>query len=94
MEKDILYTFFEGTATQQQQEEVRKWMEASPENERTFFKERRLFDMMLLLAQERAGKNKTFLLSSPSGFGIIEDRSSSRYYVGCWFLLYGTDFPE
>ncbi|MCD7976711.1 MAG: FecR domain-containing protein [Tannerellaceae bacterium] len=53
MEKDILYTFFEGTATQQQQEEVRKWMEASPENERTFFKERRLFDMMLLLAQER-----------------------------------------
>ncbi|MCC8094988.1 MAG: FecR/PupR family sigma factor regulator [Tannerellaceae bacterium] len=56
MEKQILYKFFEGTASQEEQEQIREWMEASPEHERIFFKERRLFDMMLLLAQEKRRK--------------------------------------
>lgn len=67
MEKQILYKFFEGTASQEEQEQIREWMEASPEHERIFFKERRLFDMMLLLAQEKKTETiqRTFFLPRP-----------------------------
>lgn len=53
MEKEILYRFFEGTASFEEEEQVRVWMEASQENERAFFKERKLFDALLLLGREK-----------------------------------------
>lgn len=53
MEKEILYRFFEGIASFEEEEQVRVWMEASQENERAFFKERKLFDALLLLGREK-----------------------------------------
>lgn len=61
MDKAILYKFFEGTASLDEEKDVRQWMEASTENQRIFFKERKLFDGMLLLGDEnriRAGKKR------------------------------------
>lgn len=48
MNKELLYKFFEGTASIEQGIEIKAWMEASPDNKRTFYKERKMFDAILL----------------------------------------------
>ena len=52
MDKDLLARFFEGSASLQEEMQIREWMEASPENYQAFFKERKMFDAMTLLAEE------------------------------------------
>lgn len=53
MDKEILYRFFEGTASMEEGELIRAWIEESPENENEFFKERKLFDAMMLLTRRK-----------------------------------------
>ncbi|MCD7849465.1 MAG: FecR domain-containing protein [Parabacteroides sp.] len=53
MNREVLYKFFEGTASYEEEVQVRQWMEYSPENRREFLKERKLFDSMLLLGDEK-----------------------------------------
>ena len=57
MNKDILYKFFEGNASFEEEAAVKQWMEESAENRLTFLKERKLFDAMLLLGNEEIIKN-------------------------------------
>lgn len=52
MDREILYKFFEGATSYEEEVAIRQWMETSPENRRTFLKERKLFDAMLLLGKE------------------------------------------
>ena len=54
MNRKVLYKFFEGTASYEEEVEIRQWMEHSPENRREFLRERKLFDSMLLLGDEKA----------------------------------------
>jgi len=44
MEQNILIKLFEGTATIEEQKEIRKWMDESPENKRVFMHARKMFD--------------------------------------------------
>lgn len=53
MDKEILYRFFEGTVSMEEGELIRAWIEESPENENEFFKERKLFDAMMLLTRRK-----------------------------------------
>lgn len=48
MNKELLYKFFEGTASVEQGMKIKAWMEASAENEQAFYKERKTFDAILL----------------------------------------------
>lgn len=48
MDKETLYKFFDGMASNEEKEAVRLWLEASPRNEEELFKEREFFDAMLL----------------------------------------------
>lgn len=57
MNKDILYKFFEGNASFEEEAVVKQWMEESAENRLAFLKERKLFDAMLLLGNEEIIKN-------------------------------------
>ena len=57
MNKDILYKFFEGNASFEEEAAVKQWMEESAENRLAFLKERKLFDDMLLLGNEEIIKN-------------------------------------
>ena len=57
MNKDILYKFFEGNASFEEEAAVKQWMEESAENRLVFLKERKLFDAMLLLGNEEIIKN-------------------------------------
>lgn len=61
MNKETLYKFFEGNTSLKEEEAVKQWLEESEENLQTLFKERKLFDAMLLLGNEkeiRKGKKK------------------------------------
>jgi len=53
MDKDILYKFFDGTASLEEEMAVREWMEKSENNLKSFFKERMLFDAMILNINKR-----------------------------------------
>lgn len=52
MDKELLKRFFEGRATTDEEMRVREWMEASEENRRAYFRERKMYDMTLLLTDE------------------------------------------
>jgi len=52
MDKELLYRYFEGAASPDEGRRVKQWMEASDENRRAFFRERRLFDALLMAADE------------------------------------------
>lgn len=62
MDKDLLVRFFEGNTSLQEEMQIREWMEMSPENRQAFFKERKMFDAMTLLAEEE-DKSRTYRLS-------------------------------
>lgn len=47
MEKEKLHRFFAGTTSIQEGMDIRAWMEASEENKRIFYKERKLFDALM-----------------------------------------------
>lgn len=48
MDKQILYKYFEGTASQEEENAVYSWLDASSENEKELLKERKFFDAMIL----------------------------------------------
>ncbi len=52
MDKEYLYRFFTGKTSPEENKRIRIWMESSPENSELFYKERHLFDTMILLADE------------------------------------------
>ncbi len=52
MDKEILYRFFEGQATLEEEIKIRDWMESSQENQKEFFRERKVFDAIFLLGHE------------------------------------------
>ena len=60
--RELLYKFFEGKTTIQEEVEIRKWIEANKDNEAAFFQERLLYDAILLnKSTEEDGANKTKL---------------------------------
>ena len=75
MEKEKLHRFFAGTTSIQEGMDIRAWMEASEENKRIFYKERKLFDALMynpqnemfrLLGTKRSfSQNETFFFSHP-----------------------------
>ena len=89
MNKDILYKFFEGTASLEEEKDVKRWMEASAENQRAFFKERKLFDSMLLLGDEnriRSGKKRFSINLSSLRTELIKIASIIALTLGGSFM--------
>ena len=59
MERELLYKFFEGTATATEQNTILEWVEADSANERELLSERRLYDALLLHAPDCKGVTAT-----------------------------------
>ncbi len=53
MKKELLYRFFQGKTTLQEETEIREWTEESPEHFQTLVDERKIFDAMILLTDEK-----------------------------------------
>ena len=62
MDKESLYKFFEGRATIEEGMKIKAWMEESAENELAFYKERKLFDAILLNGNQSSATQQS---SSP-----------------------------
>lgn len=48
MERELLYKFFKGTASLEEGMKVKEWQKSSEENKYAFYRERRLFDAIIL----------------------------------------------
>ena len=48
MDKDLLYNFYKGKVSIEEGQRVKAWVEASDENERAFYRERKLLDALML----------------------------------------------
>ena len=66
MKKHILYRFFKGKSTIEEQMQIRLWMEESEENKRELFDERKLFDAMLFIGNTAIADKATYIKSLPS----------------------------
>lgn len=69
MNKELLYIFFQGNTSLEEEIRIRKWMEASSENYNTFMEERKLFDAMILLTDEKQ---------------ILSSRKKNRFIGNYW----------
>lgn len=49
MDIEILHKFFEGKASETEQNDIKEWLESSPDNHNTLLKERELFDAIMLM---------------------------------------------
>ncbi|OCM99678.1 hypothetical protein AE749_05460 [Bacteroides fragilis] len=47
MEQELLYKYFKGTASEEEEKLILNWVDASPENRKAFQKERMLYDIAL-----------------------------------------------
>lgn len=54
MEKDHLYRYFSGNASDAERSEIRRWVEASDENRSRFMAERKFYDIVSMLGAEEA----------------------------------------
>lgn len=55
MKKEILYKYFEGTASQEEEASIYQWLDASSDNEEEFFREREFFDALILSGRTESG---------------------------------------
>ncbi len=58
MNKELLYRFFEGTATYDEEQQVRQWFEESEHNRTLFMRERKIYDALLLVSPQSSLENK------------------------------------
>jgi ferric-dicitrate binding protein FerR (iron transport regulator) len=52
MNKDILYRFFEGNASHEEEKQIRQWKEVSEVNRKTFMQERKIYNALLLVSPD------------------------------------------
>lgn len=92
MDKDTLYKFFEGTASFEEEDAIRQWLESSAEHRAALLKERKVFDAGLLLAdegiiEEKQKKNaldrrsslRTFVIWNSTPLVVIPSRSAISF---------------
>ena len=54
MNQDLLYKYFKGNATIEEEKQILDWVDASDENRKTFQKERMLYDIALFSNEKQS----------------------------------------
>lgn len=91
MDKKILYKFFEGNATFEEEVLVKRWMDESAANRQSFLKERKLFDAMLLLGEGKVlkgGRKRLSVKFSILRTELIKIASVVALTLGFSYLYY------
>ena len=52
MDRELLYRFFNGTASESERISIREWAEAAPENMRELLNERKLYTAIILTGEK------------------------------------------
>lgn len=91
MEKELLYRFFEGSASVDEEKQIKQWLDASEANHHLFFRERKVYDALLLTSRETPLKQKlspwvastaaaVALLLIVSGLYLFNIKNSTEQY--------------
>ena len=67
MNQELLYKYFRGTATIEEEKRILDWVEASEENREAFLKERMIFDVPYSLTDRAARKRHSVWLRYSNG---------------------------
>lgn len=62
MNQELLYKYFKGTASIEEEKQILDWVEASEENREAYLKERMLFDVSLFSTKQDNNLNSATLL--------------------------------
>ena len=92
MERKILYRFFEGKASLEEEEEVCDWTEASEENMQEYIKERKYFDLLLVQNKRNStphSSGKGYLLNN-----LIKYAAVVLLLIMCGLQVYYITKPE
>ena len=86
MNQDILYKYFQGNTTPNEESQILDWIDESPENQKQFQKERMLFDIALFsdAAQKPKAAKRYILPALKWSAGIA---ASIIVVLGCGILL-------
>lgn len=62
MNQELLYKYFKGTTSIEEEKQILDWVEAADENREAFLKERMLFDISLFSEKQETKKKTTRLI--------------------------------
>ena len=62
MNQELLYKYFKGTASIEEEKQILDWVEASEENREAYLKERMLFDVSLFSTKQDSKKKPMRLM--------------------------------
>ena len=65
MEQELLYKYFKGTASEEEEKLILNWVDASPENRKAFQKERMLYDIALFTDEKQINRRDKKKPDSP-----------------------------
>ncbi|MBK5720503.1 FecR domain-containing protein [Dysgonomonas sp. Marseille-P4677] len=102
MDFKLLYKFFEGFATEEEETAIKQWLADSTENEKRFLEERRLFDAILLNTEvsvvEQNGVNTAFNISSRRSTYLFQFLKIAAIVtitlLGSWFYFTQINKPN
>lgn len=63
MDKKLIYRFFEGKTSYQEEKQIRQWIESSDNHNALFLQERKMYDALLLTGTNSLKREKNIILS-------------------------------
>jgi len=87
MNKDLLYRFFNGTATIEEEESVRNWIESSDDNYADFLHERKIYDALLLSTPSKISRQSfhqhltPWILSTVASIALLVIATGLFFYA-------------
>ena len=70
MEKEHLYRYFSGAASEDERHEIRRWVEASDENRSRFMDERKFYDIVSLLEADESAPAAAAAIAVVATLGV------------------------
>lgn len=81
MNQELLYKYFKGTASIEEEKQILDWVEASEENREAYLKERMLFDVSLFSTKQDNKKKQYDSCQRSVGRRVLQRQSSLPYPV-------------
>lgn len=87
MNKELLYRFFDGTATIEEEESVRNWIESSDDNYADFLRERKIYDALLLSTPSKISRQSfhqhltPWILSTVASIALLVIATGLFFYA-------------
>ena len=93
MNRELLYRFFEGKTSIDEEKSIRSWLTESAENKKIFLEERRIYDALLFTSRDVVSKQKRFFAFTPWMISTVA-AVALLLIVGGLYLFNNNHYPE